>query len=138
MTTNPYYRKENIMETVTIPRDVYKVLAKAYTSVKQREYADRIAATVRNLSGEELDALPAVMGFPKPNVSLPTSDTVLYVEEMRRDGTVYEDADGDHWRWNNDTLELRETTQDEPEFYEYEFGYSACHPNMFAPFTPIS
>lgn len=138
MTTDLYYRKENIMETVTIPRDVYEVLAKAYNNVRQREYADSIAATVRRLTSEELDALPTVMSNPEPDATAPTSDTVEYVEEMRRDGTIYKDTDGDHWRWNNDTLEMRETTQDEPEFYEYEFGSSACHPNMFAPFTPIS
>lgn len=136
MTTDPYYRKENIMETVTIPRDVYEVLAKAYTSVRQREYADSIAATVRSLTSEELDALPSIIGHPEPDATLPTSDTVEYVEEMRRDGTIYKDKDGDHWRWNNDTLEVRETAQDEPEFYE--FVSSACHPNAFAPFTPIS
>ena len=123
------------METVTIPRDVYDVLAKAYNSVRQRVYADSIAATVRVLTSEELDALPTVMGHPEPDVSLPTSDTVLYVEEMLRDGTVYEDADGDHWRWDHDTLEVRETTADEPDFYEY---IGTDNPNMFAPFVPIS
>ena len=121
------------METVTIPRDVYEVLATAYTSVKQREYADSIAATVRNLTSEELDALPSIIGHTEPETTLPPSDTVPRVEEMLRDGTIYKDADGDHWRWNNETLEVRETTYGETGFYEYI--YVVDDPNMFAPFT---
>lgn len=124
------------METVTIPRDVYDVLAKAYNSVRQRDYADSIAATVRILTSDEIDALPTVMGHPEPDVSLPTSGTVYYVEEMLRDGTIYEDADGDHWRWNNGTLEARQTMEDEPEFYEYQSA--VVNPNMYAPFTPTN
>lgn len=123
------------METVTIPRDVYDVLAKAYNSVRQREYADSIAATVRSLTSEELDSLPTVMGHPEPDVPLPASGTVYYVEEMRRDGTIYEDADGDHWRWNNGTLEVRETTYGRTLFQEY---LGTDNPNMFAPFTPTN
>lgn len=123
------------METVTIPRDVYEVLAKAYNSVRQRDYADSIAATVRSLTSEELDDLPTVMGHPEPDVSLPLSATVYYVEEMLRDGTIYEDADGDHWRWNNDTLEVRETTDGRTLFEEY---LGTDNPNMFAPFTPTN
>lgn len=123
------------METVTIPRDVYDVLAKAYNSVRQRDYADSIAATVRSLTSEELDSLPVVMGHPEPDVSIPAHGTVLYVEEMLRDGTIYEDADGDHWRRNNDTLEVRETTDGRTSFQEY---LGTDNPNMFAPFTPTN
>lgn len=123
------------METVTIPRDVYEVLAKAYNSVRQRDYADSIAATVRSLTSDEIDALPTVMGHTEPDVSLPTSGTAYYVEEMLRDGTIYEDADGDHWRWNNNTLEVRETTYGRTLFQEY---LGTDNPNMFAPFTPTN
>lgn len=122
------------METVTIPRDVYEVLAKAYTSVRQREYADSVAASVRSLTSEELDALPTVMDRSTARRSESTPSVIYYVEEMLRDGTIYEDRNGDHWRWANDTLEVRETSDGRTRFQEYPFWGIA--PNMFAPFTP--
>jgi hypothetical protein len=123
------------METVTIPRDVYETLANAYNSVKQRDYADSIAATVRTLTDEELAALPTAMGDVEPDVSESAPGVAYYVEEMLRDGTIYEDTDGDYWCWDHDTLKVRETTEEEPDFYKY---MGMDNPNMYAPFTPTS
>lgn len=124
------------METVTIPRDVYETLANAYNSVKQRDYADSIAATVRTLTDEELDALPTVMGDVEPDVSESAPGVAYYVEEMLRDGTIYEDTDGDHWRWNSDTLEFRKTTYGLTSFREY--SPLENDPNISGPFAPTS